>query len=153
MKKLFLLAVLALSISCKKEEKSIVPPKPIAVEAPVSHECYQGVLGKDTISMSLQLKGSEVTSGKLHYKFFEKDSNEGELVGSIKGDTLFATYTFISEGAGSVREVAFLKKGNTYVEGYGDINDDQNGNITFKDVRRLKFDSKTVLSKVACQHD
>lgn len=151
MKTIFLFVASALLVvSCKKEEKPIVPPRLKAVEAPVSHECYRGILNKDTVTMSLQLKGSEVTSGKLHYKFFEKDNNEGELVGLIKGDTLFATYTFTSEGASTVREVAFLKKGNTYTEGYGEIHDDQNGNVSFKDVRQLKFDSKLILSKIMC---
>jgi hypothetical protein len=42
--------------------------------------------------MSLNIKGNQIASGKLSYKFFEKDKNEGTLVGEIKGDTLFADY-------------------------------------------------------------
>ena len=110
--------ILAGLSACKKEEKSIVPPQPVAVEAPILHECYQGILGKDTITMNLELRGNEVTSGQLHYNFFEKDDNQGELTGLIVGDTLKAAYTFMSEGAATVREVAFLKKGKKLVMTY-----------------------------------
>lgn len=151
MKKLSALFIFIVIFACKQQEKSIVPPKPVAVEAPVSHECYQGVLGKDTIRMDLERRGNEVTSGKLHYQYFEKDNNEGELVGLIKGDTLLATYTFMSEGAATVREVAFLKKGKNYIEGYGAVNDDNQGNVSFKDTKTLRFDSKVVLVKTYCK--
>ena len=152
MRKILLLLWLPIAFgSCRKEEKPIVPAIPVGAEAPVSKECYLGSLNKDTVSMTLELKGTEVTSGKLRYKFFEKDNNEGELVGLIKGDTLFATYTFTSEGASTVREVAFLKKGPSYVEGSGEVVDDNKGNVTFKDTRKLTFDSKIILNKSTCK--
>jgi hypothetical protein len=151
MKKLLLLTILISAFACKKEEKSIVPPQPVAVEAPLLHECYQGILGKDTVTMNLELRGNEVTSGQLHYNFFEKDDNQGELTGLIVGDTLKAAYTFMSEGAATVREVAFLKKGKNYLEGYGEVLDDNHGNVSFKDAKKLRFDSKLVLKKTYCK--
>jgi hypothetical protein len=151
MRKLLAFTFLLGIFACKKEPKPIVPPEPIAVEAPVSHECYLGVLGKDTITMNLELRGSEITSGQLRYNFFEKDDNDGELTGLIVGDTLKAAYTFMSEGAATVREVVFLKKGKNYVEGYGEVIDDSQGNVSFKDIKKLKFDSKIVLVKTYCE--
>lgn len=151
MKKLLAFTCLLIMFACKKEPKPVVPPKPVAVEAPVLHECYQGILGKDTITMNLELKGNEVTSGQLRYNFFEKDDNQGELTGLIVGDTLKAAYTFMSEGAATVREVAFLKRGKNYVEGYGDVIDDNHGNVSFKDSKKLQFDSKIVLAKTYCK--
>lgn len=151
MKKLLAFTCLLVVFACKKEPKPIILPKPVAVEAPVLHECYQGVLGKDTITMNLELKGNEVTSGQLRYNFFEKDDNQGKLTGLIVGDTLKAAYTFMSEGAATVREVAFLKKGKNYLEGYGEVVDDNHGNVSFKDTRTLKFDSTHVLKKNNCQ--
>lgn len=123
----------------------------IVVEKPVSDKCYSGTIKKDTMLMNLTIKGNQVTKGKLSYKFYEKDKNEGILVGELRGDTLIADYTFMSEGISSVRQVAFLKKENMYVEGYGDVVDDNKGKVTFKDAKRLKFDGKTVLAKVDCK--
>jgi len=70
MKKILTLIVLAGIFACKKEEKLVVSPTAVAIEAPVQHECYAGNIGKDTITMNLELKGNEVTGGKLHYRFF-----------------------------------------------------------------------------------
>jgi hypothetical protein len=156
MKKVILLGVVYMTVfvSCKKEketEETPIAPEEIVVEETVSEECYSTIIKKDTISMSLNVKGNLIASGKLSYKFFEKDKNEGTLVGEIKGDTLFAEYTFMSEGVSSIREVAFLKKGNTYVEGYGDVVDDNKGKVTFKDAKQLKFEGNIVLSKVDCK--
>lgn len=155
MKKVIIASVVLTSffVSCKNEkaqENIPVVHKEEVVEETVYEECYLGILKKDTISMSLNIKGNQVFSGKLSYKFFEKDKNEGTLIGEIKGDTLLADYTFMSEGVSSVRQVAFLKRGNTFTEGYGDI-EESNGRAIFKNTKQLKFDGKTVLSKVDCK--
>lgn len=155
MKKVILLSAVFISVlvSCKNEKE--MEKVPVSLDGidlkPVSEECYSAIIKKDTISMSLNLKGSQVVSGNLSYKFFEKDKNEGTLVGVIKQDTLFAEYTFMSEGVSSVRQVVFLKQGNTYVEGYGDVVDDNKGKVTFKDINQLKFKGNIVLSKVDCK--
>lgn len=156
MKKVIVLAVVFMNVfvSCKKEnevKESPITTEEIVVELPVSAECYSAILKKDTVSMSLKLKGNQITSGKLTYNYFEKDKNVGTLTGEIKGDTLFAAYTFMSEGITSNRQVVFLKKGNTYVEGYGDIVDDNNGNVIFKDLKQLKFEGNVVLLKINCK--
>lgn len=155
MKKVLILSTVLMGfiVSFKKEKPEEVIPvatEPLAIEETISEDCYQGVLKKDTISLSLNLKGNQISSGKLSYKFFEKDSNEGTLSGALKGDTLIADYTFMSEGTTSVRQVVFLKKGNAYIEGYGDIIDD-NGKVRFKNTKQLNFDTKTILSKVECK--
>ncbi|HSN47305.1 MAG TPA: hypothetical protein VLR29_00960 [Flavobacterium sp.] len=146
-------ALLGLFASCKNENaKEEVPTvqKEVVVEEPVYEECFLGILKKDTVSMSLIINGNKVSSGKLSYKFFEKDKNDCTLIGEMKGDTLYADYTFMSEGVSSVRQVAFLKKGNMYAEGYGDL-EDNNGKTFFKNTKDLKFDGKMVLSKVDCK--
>lgn len=148
------LVFMSVLVSCKKEkekEETPIAPEEIVVQELVSEECYSAIFKKDTISLSLNIKENQIASGKLSYNFFEKDKNEGTLIGELRGDTLIADYTFMSEGVSSVRQVAFLKKGNTYVEGYGDVVDDNKGKVTFKDTKQLKFDGKTVLSKVDCK--
>lgn len=156
MKKVILSGVVFISVlvSCKKETETEEPPvasEKIVVEEPESQECYRAILKKDTISLTLSIKNGQLSSGNLSYNFYEKDKNEGALVGELKGDTLIADYTFMSEGTSSVREVAFLKKGDSYVEGFGDVVDDNKGKVTFKDKKQLKFDGNVVLLKVDCK--
>ena len=135
--------------SCKKETEKAVSetqlPKVSGTEV-----CYLVIFKNDTISMQLKIKGNQLTSGNLSYHRFQKDKNEGTLVGELKGDTLLAVYTFKSEGMTSVRDVAFLKKGTTYTEGFGESIDDNSGKVIFKDPKTLRFDPNTILSKVVC---
>lgn len=53
----------------------------------------------------------------------------------------------MSEGTTSVREVAFLKKRDSYDEGYGEVMDDIKGKGTFKDKKQLQFDGNVVSQK------
>lgn len=140
----------ALFISCKEEVTPDVLEKTIG-KVTISEKCYSGSINKDTILTSLTILGSHVAKGKLSYNFYEKDRNEGSFVGQLKGDTLIADYTFMSEGIVSVRQIAFLKIGETYIEGFGDVIDDNNGKVQFKDVSRVKFEGKPVLSKADCK--
>ncbi|RZK10843.1 MAG: hypothetical protein EOO46_09100 [Flavobacterium sp.] len=146
---------LIVMVSCKKEEtkEEVVMPTvqdEMPAEEPAVTECYSAIIKKDTISLSLTVKDSSLEKGELHYNFFEKDKNQGTLTGTFKGDTLFADYTFMSEGKSSVREVVFLKKGNIFIEGYGDVEEKDNKTV-FKDKKKLFFDSKIVLSKTDCK--
>lgn len=158
MRKVFLVALTLAGFlcSCKKEVVTVETTEPVtgaAVPAAevIAMECYQGIIKNDTITLRIDTKGTDVPSGSLSYKFFEKDRNEGTIKGHMSGDTLFADYTFSSEGQTSEREVVFLKKGNIFIEGYGDVVDDNKGKVTFKDKKKLFFDSKTVLMKIDCK--
>lgn len=154
MRKLILLGVLLGSafVSCKKEKEDTTNElEKTVVDTPSLQECYKAIIKKDTIYMSFNIKGDQSVSGKLSYIFYEKDKNFGTLVGKIKNDTLYADYTFMSEGVTSVRQVVFLKKGNMYVEGFGEVIDDNKGKVIFKDVKQLNFDGSTILSKVDCK--
>ena len=148
MKKITLFLFLgAAFVSCKKESLEKTPA--VVAEIPAIEECYKGILKEDTIVMTLVLKDRQVIDGQLNYHFFEKDKSEGTLKGQIKGDTHHANYTFMSEGKESVREVAFLKEGDAYIEGYGELKE-SGRKMIFKNPGQLKFDSKTILSKAEC---
>lgn len=155
MKKSVLIAVaFVFVLSCKKETKEEVfmptVEEEMAVEEAAVTECYLAIIKKDTVTLSLTIKDSSLDKGELNYNFFEKDKNQGTLSGTFKGDTLFADYTFLSEGKTSVREVVFLKKGNIFIEGYGDVEEIENKTV-FTDKKKLFFDSKVVLSKTDCK--
>ncbi len=68
----------------------------------------------------------------------------------MKGDTLFAEYKFMSEGTESIREVAFLKKENDFVKGYGD-SEEKNGKMIIKNKSGLNFNNNLILKKGACE--
>jgi hypothetical protein len=148
--KKFLFFGLLVFISCKKEmtAENYIIEKPVN---PFSEMCYKGVQGKDTISMTLVIKGDQLQYGTLSYNYFEKDDNEGTLVGAFRGDTLRGKYSFQSEGAMSVREVIFLKQGKNYLEGFGQVTEDQDGKVVFKDNKGIQFESSFPLVEVPCK--
>ncbi|MCY1513022.1 hypothetical protein D9M68_475030 [compost metagenome] len=132
--------------SPKQEQtgNTALPPKTLTTR----NECYRYIKGKDTVTLSLLTAGTGV-SGRLQYKWFEKDRSTGSLEGKMYGDTLLATYTFDAEGQRSVREVAFLKKEQQVIEGFGPV-EDKNGKQRFKNFRKLDFNSTLILDKVPC---
>ena len=114
---------------------------------PVS-SCYSSTTGKDTVTLKMEVFPNVVT-GKLSYKFYEKDSNKGEFDGQLNGDTLLADYKFMSEGKLSTRQVIFLIKNNIATEGYGNM-EEKNGKMVFKDMRGVSFETGLALNKVEC---
>ncbi|UPZ13780.1 hypothetical protein [Flavobacterium humidisoli] len=158
-KVLTLIAVLSLSVfaSCKKETTTIEPvqitpspPKEAELAEPAGDQCYAWRFNGSIIEMSFNVNSHQEVNGKLSYNLVGKDKNEGTLIGNMKGDTLIADYTFNSEGVSSVREVAFLQKDGTFIEGYGDVVT-ANNKVSFKDKSKLKFDAKNTLVKVDCK--
>ena len=114
---------------------------------PVS-SCYSSTTGKDTVTLKVEVFPNVVT-GKLSYKFYEKDSNKGEFDGQFHGDTLLADYKFMSEGKLSTRQVIFLIKNNVAREGYGKM-EEKNGKMVFKDMKGVSFETGLALNKVEC---
>jgi len=110
--------------------------------------CYSSTTGKDTFLLKVEVFPNVVT-GKLSYRFYEKDSNEGEFDGQLYGDTLLADYKFMSEGKLSTRQVIFLIKNNTATEGYGNM-EEKNGKMVFKDIKGVSFGKGLSLKKVEC---
>lgn len=158
MKKVLAITTLILTvlISCKKatetEPVQIAPspPKEAEIVEPAGDQCYASRLNGYIVALSFNVNSHQEVNGKLSYNLTGKDKNEGTIVGNMKGDTLIADYTFMSEGVSSQREVAFLKREGIFIEGYGDVVD-SNGKVTFKDKSKLKFDQKNTLTAVDCK--
>ena len=110
----------------------------VVKEAPVTGNCYLAVSGNDSVIMQVVIENNSAI-GQLHYRYFEKDKSGGTLFGVMRGDTLVADYKFMAEGTESEREVAFLKLGDDFIEGYGEVLDKE-GRKVFKDARVLKFE-------------
>lgn len=111
-------------------------------------ECYANTKSKDTVLLHLTINNNTVI-GDMNYGIAGKDKNKGTLQGQLRGDTIFADYTFWSEGKQSVRQVAYLKKDNNLLEGYGDA-EEQGDKMVFKNTNALNFGKGVVLQKVNC---
>lgn len=110
--------------------------------------CYLDTSNKDSIFLHINILNNIVT-GDLKYKIYGKDANAGTIEGEMKNDTLIADYRFMSEGKQSVRQVAFLKKDNSFVEGFGAV-EEKNDKTIFKNTSSLKF-TGFVLKEVDCK--
>lgn len=110
--------------------------------------CYTYTTDSDSIMLQLTRNGDAV-EGELTYILYEKDINRGTIKGVMEGDTLFADYTFRSEGITSVREVAFVKHGDELVEAFGEL-EEQNGKVVFSDPSLLSLNESVVLKASAC---
>ena len=143
--------LLIVFVACKKAETTeSVITEPTKPETEITQkDCYEIVKGKDTVKLSLVQNGNNVT-GELAYNWFEKDRNSGTLSGIFVGDTLFADYTFQSEGTTSVRETAFVKNGDKLIEGFGEVTE-KDGKQVFKNPKALKFDNSIVLERTECE--
>lgn len=146
MKRIAAISALVIAIGCKKNEEK--PELPASLPQSPASECFMWTSGKDTIRLSYVPSDLNVT-GKLDYQFYEKDQSSGTISGTFIGDTLFVDYKFKSEGMSSVREAAFLKKGDSLIPG--------TGAVEFKDNREqivnphtLTFDPKGALLKTSC---
>ncbi|MBP1225724.1 hypothetical protein [Flavobacterium sp. 1355] len=157
MKKLFALSLIITVglVSCKKSDT--VPggittgaPKTAESVEPTGNQCYSYSDNNSMVDLSFNVNSHQEVNGTLSYNLSGKDKNEGILNGNMKGDTLIAEYTFTSEGVSSVREVAFLNREGTFIEGYGETIE-SNDKIMFKDKSKLIFDQKNILVKVDCK--
>lgn len=144
----FLLPILLLTAACTSEKTDQADDPPLSTEVTETSACYAAVTAGDSVTLRLVNANGDIT-GELTYNNREKDDNRGTIMGQMRGDTLLADYTFMSEGTESVRQVAFLKRGSGFVEGYGDA-EDRNGKMVFKNTSGLNFASGTVFEKAPC---
>lgn len=122
---------------------------PKAVEPPPAKQCYTYFSTKDTITVILNGPDSALT-GSMVYAISGKDKNLGTLKGKMSGDTLFADYTFQSEGVTSVRELAFIKKEGKLLEGYGPV-DEKGNRAFFTDKSKIQFTGNIPLTAENCR--
>ncbi len=151
MKMICFIIAISLFVACntkvKDTEKDTAQQANTATPPPIN--CYAYTSPNDTITLKVIHVGSTIT-GTLVYHFKEKDKNMGTIQGAIKNNTLIADYTFMSEGITSVRQVAFKLQNNVFIEGYGEMVNQDNKSI-FKNLDALNFDSSMQLTEIACQ--
>jgi hypothetical protein len=146
----FLIFCLACNNGDNQKNNNTTPGTDQKTEAPeLKNGCYKMIAQKDSAFLKIKKEDSVVT-GDLHYRWFEKDKNDGTLRGIIKDSLLIANYTFNSEGHSSVREVVFKIKNDTLIEGFGDISMKSVDTVKFKNISRLNFMHDRQFIKTAC---
>jgi hypothetical protein len=154
---LFLIPLTGIILSCNNESRKSSETitredssKPVDKTDMSNGVCYSRVTGQDTIFLQLE-KVSNVVTGSLSIKIYEKDSNHGVIDGKLSGDTLLADYKFMSEGIQSTRQVIFLLKDSNATQGYGPM-EERDGKIVFQDLKEVDFGHGTILQKITCPH-
>jgi hypothetical protein len=112
-------------------------------------DCYSFFGTKDTVY--LQLTDTYGTlAGFLVYKHQGKPNVVGSLQGKMKGNLLFADYTFKTQkGETAVRQIVFKKEGDAFFEGYGRVNFSP-GKVAYEDVNALEYNPVMAIKKIPC---
>lgn len=155
MKNLGLFYLLFASIgfqSCKKNEnQKAVEATQVQSEKPINVQCYKALYEQDTIDLKMNtLKNGKIT-GDMEMKFFNMPKKVGKIAGEFRGDTLFASYTFIQgdyDKKTFKNPMAFLKRGNELILGNGKIETTMGASYFVKgepiDFEHVKFKFTTV---------
>ena len=132
--------------SCNKKPKNVENQ----AEKPVSSQCYKALYENDTLDLKINtLKNGKIT-GDMVMKFFNRPKKVGKIAGEFRGDTLFASYTFIRDVKDKItykNPMAFLKRGNEFILGKGEIQTTLGASYLVKgtiDFERVKFRFTTV---------
>jgi hypothetical protein len=147
MKLLLLISSISFFVACKNEPK--VTTENVTPSMLSSTNCYRLTNNKDTLILKTSLVNDTV-SGTLSYNYYQKDKSHGKIEGLMKGDLIIADYIFFSEGVQSIREVAFKKIGDNFIEGYGEV-EEKDGKTIFKNPNSLTFNQAVVLTKIDCE--
>lgn len=159
MKKLLILGTLSVFLmNCNKKAEPI-PQKAdtdtVAIEKPAIVDtlgaksfCYLGVMGKDSVFASIDDNLGTI-SGKLAYKNNEKDSSKGDIYGFKSGDTLKLTYEFEAEGSKSKRDIFFIQKDNTLMEGIGKYKE-ENGVSKYSNEKKITYTDGVRMETTDC---
>lgn len=106
--------------SCKNNQSE----KIVKAEKPISVQCYKAIYQEDTLDMKINtLKDGKIT-GDLEMTISNMPKKVGKISGEFRGDTLFASYTFIQGGYKErtyKNPMAFLKQGKEFILGNGEI--------------------------------
>ena len=133
--------------SCKKNQNVKVGDEiKVQAERPMSVQCYKAIYEQDTIELKMNtLKNGKIT-GDMVMKFFKMPKKTGQIAGEFRGDTLFASYTFIEDDNKKItfkNPMAFLKREDQLILGNGKIQTTMGASYFVKgipiDFERVKF--------------
>lgn len=159
MKKLMIVVLMfSILMGCKDNAKKEDPASQPNMEVTITETteesvnnldlgCYEYFTEGNDLKMEITKIEGDAVSGNLLYSYDGKDKNEGTFFGHLHGNQLLGSYTFMSEGIQSIREVVFLVGKDHLIEGFGELND---AGTTFKDTANITYSTKTPWVKVDC---
>lgn len=110
--------------------------------------CYEMTHKGDTATLQLDVQDSVVT-GRLAYRWNQKDHNTGTIRGVLRDSLILADYTFESEGLTSVRELILKIEDTVLVQAFGDLQTKGN-KIVFANPTAVQYMVDNPFVKVAC---
>jgi len=123
MKKPFLLfssACLIVLAGCNSNTKNAEIKDSVEKFTMENANCYKAISNTDTATLNFDQDGKHV-SGELAFNFKDKENTNGTIKGEFSGDTLFVGYTFMLKGKEFKNPQVFLKEGNNYIQGSGEL--------------------------------
>lgn len=144
---LILLSATILAAGCQQTGKRPATPPAqdtVATETVPADQgpwCFLFVLKRDTISLQFRVTTGDSVSGRLEYRFYEKDKSRGTIRGTLRNNIVDAQYQFMSEGMQSTRQVVFRMEGEKLYEGRPETFDQQGNPVFNKDAARIPFDT------------
>jgi len=152
MKILYLISILLsllLLNSCGSgpTEHSALDEKTSASDS-VYNVCYASFIQQDTVLLNALVYGDSI-KGSLGYKLYEKQQNNGLILGKMHGDTLRALYTFMKGDSELINEITFLKKDSVLTEGLG-TRTIKDGKLVFENNQNIKYTGLR-LAKTKCK--
>lgn len=99
--------------------------------------CFTSFIKRDTVLFNALVSGDSI-KGSLGYKLYEKQQQNGHVIGKMTGDTITGLFTFMASDSEYVNEVVFLQKDSILVEGIGERVFDS-GKFVFKDRKKISF--------------
>lgn len=153
MKKILILIIIigAIAFAFSKmgpKENIEISTSPIAETASIEG-CYVARLSKDVYILNIQSENEGQIAGTLAYNNFEKDSSRGIINGTFSNNLLIAEYAFSSEGMDSIRQVAFKKTGDNFVQGFGPVTV-EGSRESFVDLTQVTFTNSPIFEKSDC---
>lgn len=124
-----------------------VTVQPDTAAAIVTPSCYAHQTSNNIVLLKLDAVQPTV-SGHLTYDFMGQDKHDGAIRGTMHGDTLYADYKFTLKGKQYVRQVAFLRRGEVFIEGTGETKQ-EGGTTVFSNTDSVNFNG-VILKEVPC---
>lgn len=151
---IYLSILLFFMAACSGNRDKNVTQKEADTISTTKRECYIAVYERDTAYLKINGIENKKIDGHLLIQFWNNPKNDGNLVGRISGDTLFADYSYI---VGTYKErinknpLAFLIKGDSLILGVGEI-ETKVGRSYFKPGVPINFDrGRFRFSKTECK--
>ncbi len=91
--------------------------------------CYVAHVDKDIYTLTIQSHDTTVVRGILSYQNFERDSSAGTFSGSYTNNVLLGDYSSRAEGMDFIRQVVFLRDGDTFYQGSGEMQPEGNRQV------------------------